>query len=210
MCGSVARMITVLAFLALGLVAAPTALAGDPCYHGFDIPARTEAAETEIKLAPCAFAPTVAYVAPGSTVTFFNGPDFTHLITGANQEWGSRDVELGPGGSVSYRFAKAGVYPYACALHRGMSGAIVVGGRDAPVGGGSTTPESTSSEPDRGKPGGTASERGASAGDPTASVATLGGLTVAAAGAGVVVGAIAACFAIRRRRAGADPVSRGQ
>jgi plastocyanin len=115
------------AFVLLGLIAAPRALAGDPCYHGFEIAPRTESAETQIKVAPCWFAPTVAHVPVGATVTFFNGPDFIHLITGANAEWGSRDVELKPDASVSYRFDKPGIYPYACALHRGMSGAIVVG-----------------------------------------------------------------------------------
>ena len=76
---------------------------------------------------PCAFGPTVAQVAVGAKVTFVNGPEFAHLVTGANQAWGSRDAEIQPGGTVSYTFDKAGVYPYACALHRGMSGAIIVG-----------------------------------------------------------------------------------
>ena len=49
------------------------------------MPASTTEATTQIKLMPCAFAPTVTQVATGSTVTFVNGPDFTHLITGANQ-----------------------------------------------------------------------------------------------------------------------------
>ena len=60
-------------------------------------------------------------------VTFFNGDGPAHLITGANQEWGSRDVKLAPNATVSYTFEKAGAYPYACALHPGMAGAIVVG-----------------------------------------------------------------------------------
>jgi plastocyanin len=108
------------------LFAAPVA-AGDPCYHGFDVPARSEGTEAQIKLMPCAFAPTVTRVAPGTTVEFFSGPDFVHLLTGANQEWGSRDEEIPPDSVVAYRFDKAGIYPFACALHRGMSGTIVVG-----------------------------------------------------------------------------------
>jgi plastocyanin len=115
------------AFVLVGLIAAPPAQAGDPCYHGQVIPSRTDAAETQIKVGPCFFGPTVARVPIGATVTFFNGPGFTHLITGANAEWGSRDEELKPDASVAYTFDKPGVYPYACALHRGMSGAIVVG-----------------------------------------------------------------------------------
>jgi plastocyanin len=117
--------------VALRLAAPSTVVAGDPCYHGFEIPERTTADTTEIKLMPCAFGPTVAHVPVGATVSWVNGPDWTHLVTGANQEWGSRDVEIAPNASVSYTFTKAGIYPYACALHRGMSGTIVVG--DAPA-----------------------------------------------------------------------------
>jgi plastocyanin len=175
------RIASILAALALALAAAPAVVAGDPCYHGFDIPQRTEAAETQIKVAPCAFGPTVAHVAVGSTVTFFNGPDFTHLITGANAEWGSRDTEIQPNQEVSFRFDRPGVYPYACALHRGMSGAIVVGAVTAPAAGVTGTSESTAS--------------GTGAGGPTSgavAIAVVGGLTVALAGAGV--------FLARRRR----------
>ena len=118
---------------ALAFTLAAPVIAGDPCYHGFDIPARTVGSDPQVKVAPCAFAPTVTRIPVGGTVTFFNGDGPTHLITGANQEWGSRDIELRPDASVSYTFAEAGTYPYACALHRGMSGAIVVGDPDVAV-----------------------------------------------------------------------------
>jgi plastocyanin len=166
----VASILAALSLVGVALAAAPAVLAGDPCYHGFEIPPRTEAAETQIKVAPCAFAPTVTHVAPGSTVTFFSGGDFTHLITGANAEWGSRDVELKPGEQISYRFDKPGVYPYACALHRGMSGAIVVGTLAAPA----------AAAPATGAAGG-------SSGDANAALpmAVVGGLVIVLAGAGL-------------------------
>jgi plastocyanin len=118
--------------VALGLVLgsfgfATPVVAGDPCYHGFDLPPLTEGTDPQVKLLPCAFAPTVVRVAPGTTVEFYSGPYDVHLITGAGQEWGSRDVEVQPETMVAYRFDRAGTYPYACALHRGMSGTIVVG-----------------------------------------------------------------------------------
>src|SRR3954451_23300361 len=122
-----AAILSTLGLLAAGLVAAPAALAGDPCYHDFDLPARTEGTDAQVKLLPCAFAPTITRVPVGTTVEFFAGPDFVHLITGANQEWGDRDAEIQPGTSVSYKFDKPGIFPFASALHRGMSGAIVVG-----------------------------------------------------------------------------------
>jgi plastocyanin len=172
--------------LLVAFAAAPAAVAGDPCYHGFDIPARSEAADTQIKVAPCAFAPTVTHVAVGSTVTFFNGPDFTHLITGANAEWGSKDVELKPTQKVSYTFAKAGIYPYACALHRGMSGTIVVG--DLGASGGAAA-ASTDAAP-AGASGATGS------GSPGFGV----GQVVAAAVGGLVLGALGALGIVRARR----------
>lgn len=119
-------LVAVCLILASFGVATPVA-AGDPCYHGFDQPDRSESTDPQVKLMPCAFAPTVIRVAPGTTVEFFSGPGEVHLITGAGQEWGSRDDEIQPDSMVSYRFDRGGIYPYACALHRGMSGAIVVG-----------------------------------------------------------------------------------
>jgi plastocyanin len=186
-----------LGLLALaGLFASPIQ-AGGGCHGGSDDPSRTTGNEAQIKMAPCSFAPTVTVVAPGSTVTFFNGPDLTHLITGANAEWGSRDVEVKPGAEVSYRFDKAGIYPYACALHRGMSGTIVVGDLAAAVGAGTATGGTTSETTS-----GTTSGQAPAAS--TASETPSGSLTVAiaaGAGAGALAGAAAVWLAMRRRHA---------
>ena len=173
----------------LWLISAPAASAGDPCYHDFTMPSSTTEAATQIKLMPCAFAPTVAQVAVGSTVTFFNGPDFAHLVTGANQAWGSRDTELRPGGTVSYTFEKPGVYPYACALHRGMSGTIIVGDVVPANAVGATG-------------AGTTTTGTASASQTTSSTDALGGpaLLALAVGSGIVVGAAVVMLASRRRR----------
>jgi len=123
----IVKLLAAVGLLAGSLIVAAPVAAGDPCYHGFDVPDRSEGTDPQIKLMPCAFAPTIVRVAPGTTVQFFSGPSFVHLITGANQEWGSRDEEVQPGSVVAYRFDRAGIYPFACALHRGMSGTIVVG-----------------------------------------------------------------------------------
>jgi plastocyanin len=175
-----------ISLLALWLSAAPGVSAGDPCYHDFAMPVMTTQSATQIKLMPCAFAPTVTQVATGSTVTFFNGPDFTHLITGANQAWGSRDVEVRPGQTVSYTFDKPGLFPYACALHRGMSGTIVVGDAAATaVSGGAA-----------GAASGAAPSADATSGMPTDAL-LIGAL---AAGAGLLVGAAAVFVFMRPRR----------
>ncbi len=187
----IARRIGLLAapaLLAFWLIAVPTAMAGDPCYHGFEMPKAATEATNKIKLADCAFGPTIARVPVGSTVTFFNGPNFAHLITGANQAWGSRDVEVPPNATASYTFAEPGLYPYACALHRGMTGAIIVGDGTNVLAAG-TTGETSSGE-------GTAGAASDATTNPP-----IGTPALVAAGtmAGIVVGAGAVWLMVRRR-----------
>jgi plastocyanin len=186
----------------LWLIAAPTASAGDPCYHGFDMPTTTTVEEAnQIKLMPCAFGPTIAQVAVGSTVTFFNGPDFTHLVTGANQAWGSRDIEIQPGATVAYTFDTAGIYPYACALHRGMSGAIIVGDVLAANGGGSAGAGTTDA--------GSTTTGTAPANEATSATGPLDGpaMLALAVGAGLIVGAAIVVVVSRRRHNDKEPAS---
>jgi plastocyanin len=185
------------AAMLMWLGAAPVTSAGDPCYHGFTMPDDTTGSDAQVKLLPCAFAPTVTSVGVGATVTFFNGPDFTHLITGANQAWGSRDVELTPGKTVSYRFDKAGVYPYACALHRGMSGVIIVG--DAATA--AAAAKGGASAVDTDAPTGPATNATPASGsqdDSTLRVVAIAGLSAVA---GALAGAAVAAIGMRRRPA---------
>jgi plastocyanin len=181
-----ARLVAVPALLALGTLSAPTVSAGNPCFHGYQMPPSSVGSGTDIKLMPCSVDPTITQVGEGTEVTFINGPDYTHLITGANQAWGSPDVEVQPNASVSYTFEEAGIYPYACALHPGMSGAIVVGDVDEAMAVGSTEagagPDTTSAS----------ATSDAAYSNPLPLVAV-------GVGAGLVAGAAAAWLAIRRR-----------
>jgi plastocyanin len=201
------RIPALLATLALGalwLLAAPLVSAGDPCYHDFAMPPASTGTATQIKVADCAFLPTVNQVAVGATVTFLNGPDFVHLITGANQAWGSRDVELKPNARVSYTFTKAGIYPYACALHRGMSGTIVVGDAATALAAG------TGVDPGAASGGSTTTGTTTTAGE-TASTAATGGtapaVVAASAAAGAMIGAAVIWLAMRRRHTDQERVT---
>lgn len=194
------RLVAVPSLLMLGTMTAPAASAGDPCFHSYVMPPATTGSGTDVKLLPCAFEPTITTVAVGTEVTFRNGPDFTHLITGANQAWGSREVEVQPNDSISYTFDAAGIYPYACALHVGMSGAIVVGDPEEAAAAGSTNGSTPG-----GSTGATTNEAAGTseAVGTTTTVATsslpLVGLGVVA---GLIVGAGALWLAIRRRSPG--------
>jgi plastocyanin len=116
--------------LGLAMALAPGVAAGDPCYHGYSIPPTTSAETSTVNLEPCAFVPTTARVAPGTTVTFQNVSEMPHLVTGANVSWGDRDAELAAGAAQTVRFDRPGIYAFSCALHRGMTGVIVVGEPD--------------------------------------------------------------------------------
>jgi len=187
---------TVLSGLLLWVVAVPLVSAGNPCFHDFKIPAASTGTGSEVKLDACAFTPTITSVAVGSTVTFRNGPNFTHLITGANQAWGSRDVEVQPNRTVSYTFDAAGTYPYACALHPGMSGVIVVGDVASAAGGtaGSISGAGTTTS-------GTGTTATASQPGVPQTTSPTDGLWLVAIGAagGLIVGALLVWVSMRRR-----------
>jgi plastocyanin len=71
------------------------------------------------------FDPADISVAAGSTVTWKNSDQFTHSVrlTGSGQTIGM----MKPGESVSFTFAKAGVYAYDCSLHpQNMTGTVTV------------------------------------------------------------------------------------
>jgi hypothetical protein len=172
------------------------------------MPPNTTGPGTDIKLMPCAFQPTVTVVAQGTAVNFFNGPEYTHLITGAGQEWGSPDVEVQPNQTVTYTFDAAGVYPYACALHPGMSGAIVVGDLADAVAAAttdSTTGGSTGTSAGDGA-GAAEAAAGAAAAETSTSATSASTLSNAVfvglgTGAGLIAGASFVWLALRRRPA---------
>ncbi len=192
--------VTLASMLALWFVVVPSASAGNPCFHDYEIPALTSGTDTEIKLLPCAFAPTITTVPVGSTVRFFNGPSFSHLVTGAGQAWGSPDVEVPPGTSVAYTFDTAGIYPYACVLHPGMSGVIVVGDVASAIGGGTVAAGAAGA----GRPatsGGSvgATEAGPAASAPTATYPFVAVVAVVGALVGALVAGALIWVAMRRR-----------
>jgi len=79
------------------------------------------------------FDPMVIRVDPGQRVTWTNRESIAHTVTGPAGLWGSVG-QLADGESVSQVFDIPGIYPYACLLHPGMIGAVVVGNGGAPGG----------------------------------------------------------------------------
>jgi plastocyanin len=121
---SIPRALLVLLFgVAPSLVAAP-AYAGGGCHEGV-----TRGTGTAIQIIDACFTPTILHVKRGQTVTWVNTDPVVHNIT-ANG-WGHYD-DLKPTERFTALFDEAGLYPFACTYHPGMSGVIVVGTGSGP------------------------------------------------------------------------------
>ena len=70
------------------------------------------------------FAPSMASVAAGSTITWTNRDDVPHNIVSTEQKFKSPVLDTGE--QFSHRFDTAGTYKYFCSLHPKMTGQIVV------------------------------------------------------------------------------------
>jgi plastocyanin len=99
------------------------AAAGAGC-HASDM---TTGRGSTVELSEMCFDATVLYVEPGTEVTWTNRDSMGHIVVGVADTWGDPDLMLYEGDTVSNRFDEDGVYPYACWIHPGMIGAIVVG-----------------------------------------------------------------------------------
>ena len=114
-------LVTAIATLALVPAAGAAASGGGGC--GGPV---TEAAGTGVGIEGFCFTPTILRTGVGETVTWTNRDRVPHVVGGANMVWGSFE-QLRRGDSATYRFSEPGVYPYVCAWHPGMVGAVVVG-----------------------------------------------------------------------------------
>ena len=96
------------------------ALAGASCHEP-----QSEGRTTTIEIRGC-FSPTIVHVDPGATVEFVNRDSYGHNVVGHGFSWGDYE-QLASGQRITTVFEAAGIYPYACTIHPGMVGAVVVG-----------------------------------------------------------------------------------
>ncbi|MDH4118673.1 MAG: plastocyanin/azurin family copper-binding protein [Acidimicrobiia bacterium] len=71
------------------------------------------------------YLPGEVHVAPGSTVEFVNRDPAPHNLVGHGLEWGTFDA-FGTDQWVSATFDEPGLFPFACTIHPGMVGVVVV------------------------------------------------------------------------------------
>lgn len=70
------------------------------------------------------FSPATVTISVGETVRWRNDDDIQHNTTGPSGLWMS--ANLNSGGTFSQTFPTAGNFAYACTLHPGMNGTVVV------------------------------------------------------------------------------------
>jgi plastocyanin len=119
----VVSMVTLPLLLVLGLALAGGATAGGGCHEQGET--ASTGSSSMVRITGCTFGPTINQVPVGVAVTFLNTSPIPHDVTGRSFAWGSGTLENG--GSYSYQFTTAGIYPYSCSLHPGMAGVVVVG-----------------------------------------------------------------------------------
>ena len=135
------------------------------------------------------FSPTVLRVEPGKRVTFRNTDEYVHNVGG--QTWSIPGTMAGLS-SAEVTFAKAGTFPYACTLHPGMVGVVIVGDGVGQMGASQVQAASvridTPAEPAITVP---ASAKGAEGGGDSSAMWLAGGVVagaVTAGAAGVAIG----------------------
>lgn len=85
---------------------------------------RDEGDGARVEMEGACFTPSTLFVEAGERITFANTDPFAHNVTGTG--WGNLEA-MAQGDRFSYAFKVDGVYPFACTLHPGMNGVIVVG-----------------------------------------------------------------------------------
>jgi 3',5'-cyclic-AMP phosphodiesterase len=84
----------------------------------------TRAGQSEVSVDNFSFAPTMATVYVGSTITWTNRDDIPHTVVSTEQKFKSPVLDTGE--QFSHRFDTPGTYKYFCSIHPRMTGQIVV------------------------------------------------------------------------------------
>ena len=173
-----------------GRGAAPARAGGGGCHSTPE----TEGTGAEVTIAGC-FHPTVLRVEPNTRVTFRNTDRYAHVVIG--QSW-SVSGQMGPAATAEVAFPRPGTFPYACPLHPGMVGVVVVG--DGTGGAESVVRASVRTEPEAPVLPAVAANADANpAGE--SGVAGIAWLTIGLAVGGIGTGTAGAAIGRSRRRA---------
>jgi len=86
--------------------------------------AQQKAESPGVKIDNFTFGPQELTVAAGTTVTWINRDDIPHTVVSTDKLFKSKVLDTDD--KFSFKFDKAGTYPYFCSIHPKMTGKVVV------------------------------------------------------------------------------------
>jgi plastocyanin len=111
----------VASFTASLVIAIALLVAGSPVVKANDQPSGATAA---VNIDNFVFGPQTITVPVGATVTWTNKDDIPHTSVSTDGVFKSKVLDTDE--TFSYKFEKAGTYPYYCTIHPKMTGKVVV------------------------------------------------------------------------------------
>ena len=111
----------VASFTASVVIAIALLVAGSPVVKANDQPSAANAA---VNIDNFVFGPQTITVPVGATVTWTNKDDIPHTSVSTDGVFKSKVLDTDE--KFSYKFEKAGTYPYYCTIHPKMTGKVVV------------------------------------------------------------------------------------
>jgi len=86
--------------------------------------ASSQPAPRDVSIDNFTFTPSTLTVAAGTTVTWVNHDDVPHTVTANDKAFGSKAMDTDE--KFSHQFATPGTYAYFCAVHKHMTGEVIV------------------------------------------------------------------------------------
>jgi plastocyanin len=78
---------------------------------------------SEVKIDNFSFGPTELTIPAGTTVTWTNRDDIPHTVVSTDKVFKSKVLDTDE--KFSFKFEKAGNYPYFCSIHPKMTGKVI-------------------------------------------------------------------------------------
>jgi len=111
----------VASFTASVVIAIALLVTGSPVVRASDQPSAASAA---VNIDNFVFGPQTITVPVGATVTWTNKDDIPHTSVSTDGVFKSKVLDTDE--KFSYKFEKAGTYPYYCTIHPKMTGKVIV------------------------------------------------------------------------------------
>ena len=118
------RSVSVAVLIAVGILSAGALHIGSRDFSA--AAAQQKPAAPEVKIDNFSFGPATLNVSVGTTVTWTNHDDIPHTVVSSDDPKAFKSKVLDSDEKFSFKFEKAGTYPYFCSIHPKMTGKVIV------------------------------------------------------------------------------------